>query len=116
MKDVCTPSQIVMITLRKIIEETQHSKGKYISFRTGKLVTEVANCLGQSCSQALIRYIVRHVLDTLCQVLVCTKYDTSRGFVYSFSRETLLNADINKLAELCLGTCIRLSDTSGEVP
>ncbi|GEM_PF-6219259 len=94
-----------MLTLQKILEETQQSKGKYISFRTGKLVAQIMNDLKSTCSQAIVRYIVRHVLDTLCQALTCTKYDTSRGYVYSFDRENLLNKDINTLAQLCLGAC-----------
>ncbi len=92
-----TLSDIIVLTIRKVFEEAQQSKGRYVSFKSSRLADDILKSIKVSYSRILIRYLVKHVLDVLCVELGCERHNTSRGTVYSFDKKSILRCDINVL-------------------
>jgi len=98
------PTHIITLAVKKVVEEAQQGRGRYVSFRLSKLADEVLRELKQPYSKVLARYLIKHVLDVLCKTLNCEKRDTSRGMVYAFERQALLSFDPDTLVKLCVET------------
>jgi len=98
-----TLTDIIVLAVRRVVEEAQQSKGRYVSFKSSKLAEDILRSVKVHYSRILIRYVIKHVLDALCTELKCEKYSTSKGTVYSFDRNSILSYSMENLVKKIFG-------------
>ncbi len=92
---------LIRLTLREIKEIAENSKGSNVSYRPSKISEKIMreNSIKNSM---IVRQVVKHVFEELCKYLNCEKRSTSRGVVYEFKREDILNMNIEDLEDKIL--------------
>jgi len=97
-----TISHIINLAVKKIVQESLQGKGKYISFRIGKLSEQILKESKTTFSRTVVQAIIKYVLDSLCLKLNCEKTDTSRGVLYRFERSQILSLGESELVKMCI--------------